>query len=145
MVVSLSRGESFCHTFPAVFFAHLQKITLDDLFFRGGRLANLNDQHHSSRSQPAAIHHPRNHHAPTHQNSDDCDSDIGHIDLEGGNGTSPPRSNSVRVVPKNLKHFSISRKLAKFSKEKKAAKTLSVVMGKTSLWLSCHLAQNFSV
>ncbi|XP_035713325.1 dopamine receptor 2-like isoform X1 [Folsomia candida] len=96
---------------------------------RGGRLANLNDQHHSSRSQPAAIHHPRNHHAPTHQNSDDCDSDIGHIDLEGGNGTSPPRSNSVRVVPKNLKHFSISRKLAKFSKEKKAAKTLSVVMG----------------
>lgn len=98
---------------------------------RGGRLANIshNDQQQSDRSH----HHqgPRNHHPPpTHQNSDDCDSDIGHIDLEGGNGASPPRSNSVRVVPKNLKHFSISRKLAKFSKEKKAAKTLSVVMGK---------------
>uniref|UniRef100_T1IQI9 G-protein coupled receptors family 1 profile domain-containing protein n=1 Tax=Strigamia maritima TaxID=126957 RepID=T1IQI9_STRMM len=38
-------------------------------------------------------------------------------------------ANSVRIVPKNLKHFSFSRKLAKIAKEKKAAKTLGIVVG----------------
>jgi len=114
---------------------------------RGGRVTHNphNDQHHSSRTNPGVHHHHTHrsqqtthnnpHPPPTHQNSEECDSDIGHIDLGGGggggggNGASPPRSNSVRVVPKNLKHFSISRKLAKFAKEKKAAKTLGIVMG----------------
>lgn len=92
-------------------------------------------------------HHP-NRHPSHHQNSEECEPEIGHIDLlsphppggshgnnGNGNGTaaagnsSASRANSVRVVPKNLKHFSISRKLAKFAKEKKAAKTLGIVMG----------------
>jgi len=47
----------------------------------------------------------------------------------GPNSGTNRTNNSVRVVPKNLKHFSISRKLAKFAKEKKAAKTLGIVMG----------------
>lgn len=39
------------------------------------------------------------------------------------------KNNSVRVVPKNLKNFSFSRKLARMAKEQKAAKTLGIVMG----------------
>ena len=42
-------------------------------------------------------------------------------------GTSP--DSSTKVVSRNLKNFSISRKLCKFAKEKKAAKTLGIVMG----------------
>ncbi|ODN03166.1 Dopamine receptor 2 [Orchesella cincta] len=106
---------------------------------RGGRPINTNPvphshEHGASRSH-GTLHHPNRHPPPHHQNSDDCESEIGHIDLlnphqAGGNGTtSTSRTNSVRVVPKNLKHFSISRKLAKFAKEKKAAKTLGIVMG----------------
>ncbi|XP_053651791.2 dopamine receptor 2 [Cherax quadricarinatus] len=41
--------------------------------------------------------------------------------------TSP--ESSTKVVSRNLKNFSISRKLCKFAKEKKAAKTLGIVMG----------------
>lgn len=74
--------------------------------------------------------HSRN---PQRQNSED-ESEIGQISLlnqMSDNGGSGPmlRNNSARVVPKNLKNFSISRKLAKFAKEKKAAKTLGIVMG----------------
>lgn len=97
---------------------------------------NGNHDHHGA-ARAGTLHHPNRHPPPHHQNSDDCESEIGHIDLlnphppgGNGNGTSnAARANSVRVVPKNLKHFSISRKLAKFSKEKKAAKTLGIVMG----------------
>ncbi|XP_076063766.1 uncharacterized protein LOC143038447 [Oratosquilla oratoria] len=46
----------------------------------------------------------------------------------GPAGTVSPDT-STKVVPRNLKSFSISRKLAKFAKEKKAAKTLGIVMG----------------
>ncbi|XP_037793621.1 LOW QUALITY PROTEIN: dopamine receptor 2-like [Penaeus monodon] len=42
-------------------------------------------------------------------------------------GASP--DSSTKVVARNLKNFSISRKLCKFAKEKKAAKTLGIVMG----------------
>lgn len=42
-------------------------------------------------------------------------------------GASP--DSSTKVVSRNLKNFSISRKLCKFAKEKKAAKTLGIVMG----------------
>ncbi|KAG7165295.1 dopamine receptor 2-like [Homarus americanus] len=42
-------------------------------------------------------------------------------------GISP--DSSTKVVARNLKNFSISRKLCKFAKEKKAAKTLGIVMG----------------
>lgn len=37
--------------------------------------------------------------------------------------------NSLRIAQRNMKSFSISRKLAKFAKERKAAKTLGIVMG----------------
>ena len=78
-----------------------------------------------------------NHNArrPQLQNSSDtCDSDVGgRIALlnpnDNGSSTTLPRNNSCRVVSKNLKNFSISRKLAKFAKEKKAAKTLGIVIG----------------
>src|SRR5581483_5658611 len=89
--------------------------------------SSSSDHHNNGRQgQSQGIPLRNNHQNVHHQNSDDCDSDIGHIDVEGGgNGNnSHARNNSVRVVPKNLKHFSISRKLAKFAKEKKAAKTL---------------------
>ncbi|XP_067138735.1 dopamine receptor 2-like [Centruroides vittatus] len=36
---------------------------------------------------------------------------------------------SLRGVPRHLKNFSVSRKLAKLAKERKAAKTLAIVMG----------------
>ncbi|CAL4129601.1 unnamed protein product, partial [Meganyctiphanes norvegica] len=42
-------------------------------------------------------------------------------------GSSP--NSSAKVVNRNVKNFSISRKLCKFAKEKKAAKTLGIVMG----------------
>lgn len=118
---------------------------------RGGRPLNSTPAgvHHEhgpssgpSRAGTLHHHHHANRHPPQHQNSEDCEAEIGHIDLinphqpggsgnGNGNGTAnnASRANSVRVVPKHLKHFSISRKLAKFAKEKKAAKTLGIVMG----------------
>ncbi|XP_068233041.1 dopamine receptor 2-like [Palaemon carinicauda] len=42
-------------------------------------------------------------------------------------GSSP--DSSTKMVARNIKNFSISRKLCKFAKEKKAAKTLGIVMG----------------
>lgn len=114
---------------------------------RGGRPLNSNvvtgNHDHGSNDAKGSgtVHHQHNanrHPAPAqHQNSEDCEQEIGHIDLlhpnppGNGHGTSnnATRANSVRAGPKNLKHFSISRKLAKFAKEKKAAKTLGIVMG----------------
>ncbi|XP_069188879.1 dopamine receptor 2 [Procambarus clarkii] len=65
-----------------------------------------------------------------------CSQENGGLPLEEGEscplgalheGTSP--DSSTKVVSRNLKNFSISRKLCKFAKEKKAAKTLGIVMG----------------
>jgi hypothetical protein len=75
-------------------------------------------------------HSTNHHHALRHpQNSDQSceDSEIGHISLlNQGQNDNNVRNNSIRAAPKNVKNFSISRKLAKFAKEKKAAKTLGI-------------------
>ncbi|XP_059473995.1 dopamine receptor 2 [Neocloeon triangulifer] len=53
----------------------------------------------------------------------------------GGSGSSQEggvaggESSCSRVASKNVRNFSFSRRLAKFAKEKKAAKTLGIVMG----------------
>ena len=62
-------------------------------------------------------------------NSSMPNDDSDHCTLEPLHDASP--NNSTRVVSssRNIKNFSISRKFCKFAKEKKAAKTLGIVMG----------------
>ncbi|CAG7836835.1 unnamed protein product [Allacma fusca] len=103
----------------------------------GGANSHPPPPHDNSRhiGNTANYGHQRRQPAQQQNSSDGCDSDVGHIALlsphpnDNGSSSTLPRNNSVRVVPKNLKNFSISRKLAKFAKEKKAAKTLGIVIG----------------
>ncbi|XP_045117599.1 dopamine receptor 2-like [Portunus trituberculatus] len=76
---------------------------------------------YSCSQENGGINHPQN----TSQSLED--SEACPLGASLHEGTSP--DSSTKVVSRNLKNFSISRKLCKFAKEKKAAKTLGIVMG----------------
>lgn len=82
----------------------------------------------TTRERDSSHHH---HHQLQHQNTNTANSTPEEPDEEP---LSALHNNGIRRDRQNVvKNFSLSRKLAKFAKEKKAAKTLGIVMGKCAI------------